>query len=142
MIRRGSWVPLLPRAARERTVRAVPIIMLGWGLDYSLPGVENAHSLSKVEQAMPMGAWGALCLIGGIATMLGFYGRWRRLTIAGLWVAGWTFTAIAVGQWWAVSGVPWLDGVRGPIVTTIVGLAQINMAFGYAQQPSELEGEP
>lgn len=140
MIRRGSWEPLLPVGSRRRTVRIVPIIAIGWGLDYILPGDENARSLSIVEQAMPMAAWGTLCLIGGVLGLAGFLGRWRRVAIAGLWIGGLTFAVIGLGQWIAVSGVPWLDGLRGPLITSIVGIAQLNMVAGYAQQPDE-EGD-
>lgn len=138
-MRRGDWVPLLPPAARLAVVMIVPLINLGWGVDYVLPSESTAHSLSVVERAMPMVVWGVLCLAAGIVSLVGFIGRWRRVAAVGLWIGGSTFFALAAGQWAAVAGVPWLDGVRGPILATVVAAAQLGMAAGYAQQPDAQE---
>ncbi|MGC5027479.1 hypothetical protein ACLQ3K_22245 [Tsukamurella sp. DT100] len=141
MIRRGSWVPLLPRAARYAVVSIVPIEPILRGFDYALPGAETAQQLSIIERAMPMPAWGAMCVLAGVLALVGFLGLWRRVAIAGLWVGGSTYVALAVGQWVAVLGEPWLDGIRGPGIVTIFALAQLGMALGYAQQPDDLEAD-
>lgn len=141
MIRRGSWVPLLPRAARYAVVSIVPIEPILRGLDYALPGAETAQQLSIIERAMPMPAWGALCILAGVLALAGFLGLWRRVAITGLWIGGSTYVALAVGQWFAVLGEPWLDGIRGPGIVTIFALAQLGMALGYAQQPDDLEAD-
>ncbi|MEJ9080783.1 hypothetical protein WKY82_20405 [Gordonia malaquae] len=146
MIRRGPWVPLLPPKARFAVITIVPVILLGWGFDYVMPG-ETAESLSFVERAMPLWAWGVLCITAGILALTGFLGRWRRIAVVGLWLGGVTFFVLAVGQWVAVWNNPWLDGIRGPILASVVALAQLGMALGYALQPDadairrEVEGD-
>lgn len=135
-IRRGDWVPLLPRSARLAVVTIVPLEPIVRGLDYILPdATAGAQQLSIVEQAMPMLAWGILCLAAGLISVTGFVGRWRRVTVTGLWLGGSVYATLAAGQWAAVVGQPWLDGVRGPAIVTLLAVAQLGMALGYAQQP-------
>ncbi|WP_412475373.1 hypothetical protein ACK8HH_17005 [Gordonia sp. LUNF6] len=120
----------------------VPIEPILRGLDYVLPGaVPPAVQLSQVEQAMPLWLWGTLCLIAGLTALTGFLGRWRRLTVVGLWIGGSVYAALAVGQWIAVAHQPWLDGLRGPSIVTLLCLAQLGMAIGYAAQPDDREVE-
>ena len=139
-IHRGTWVPLLPRSARMAVVTIVPLEPIVRGLDYVLPPQVVANQLSIVEQAMPLTLWGILCLTGGLLASTGFIGRWRRITITGLWIGGSTYAALAAGQWAVVSGEPWLDGVRGPAIVTLMAVAQLGMAVGYAQQqPADVE---
>lgn len=135
MIRRGEWVPLLPKTARLPVVMAVPLEPILRGLDYMLPGEETSTQLSVVERAMPMPVWGALCLLTGLVAFAGFLGRWRRVTVAGLWIGGSVYATLAAGQWWVVWEEPWLDGIRGPAIVTLLAVAQLGMAVGYAQQP-------
>ncbi|KXP00919.1 hypothetical protein [Tsukamurella pseudospumae] len=134
MIRRGSWVPLLPPAARYIVIGLVPLEPIGRGYDYVTPGAENAASLSLVEELFPLSVWGVGCLVAGIVAFVGLNMRWPVPAILGLFLAGCVEATLAGGQWAAVAGVPWLDGIRGPIITSIFALAQFGMAAGYFQQ--------
>ncbi|WP_353107845.1 hypothetical protein [Gordonia sp. (in: high G+C Gram-positive bacteria)] len=139
MIRRGDWVPLLPQGARLGVVTAVPVEPILRGLDYVLPGSEDSQQLSFIERAMPLDAWGALCLATGLIALVGLVGRWRRVASTGLWLGGSVYGALALGQWIAVAGQPWLDGIRGPAIVTLLAVAQLGMGAGYALQPDEAD---
>ncbi|QRY62770.1 hypothetical protein JVX90_00385 [Gordonia sp. PDNC005] len=137
MIRRGDWVPLLPKLARIAVVSAVPAELIIRGADYVLPGEGSSHQLTVVESAMPLWVWGTLCLGFGLTQAAGLLGRWRRVTAAALWLGGVLYVALAAGQWWAVADVPFLDGFRGPGIVSIFCLAQLGMGAGYSLQPDE-----
>lgn len=139
MIRRGDWVPLLPQGARLGVVTAVPIEPILRGLDYVLPGVEDSQQLSFIERAMPLDAWGVLCLATGLLALAGFLGRWQRVAATGLWLGGSVYVALAVGQWIAVADQPWLDGIRGPAIVTLLAVAQLGMGAGYSLQPDDAD---
>ncbi|WP_367582273.1 hypothetical protein [Tsukamurella tyrosinosolvens] len=134
MIRRGTWVPLLPPHARNVVVGIVPIEPILRGVDYILPGAETAPQLTLVEAAAPMPVWGTLCLLAGVLALVGFWGRWRAVCIAGMWLGAATYVTLAAGQWWEVIGHPWLDGIRGPAILTIFGAGMAGIAIGYARQ--------
>ena len=139
-LRRGTWVPLLPLPARLAVVTLVTVEPIMRGIDYILPDAEPpATQLSVLERAMPITVWGILCLIAGLTALVGFSGRWRRITVAGLWLGGSVYVALAAGQWAAVAGHPWLDGLRGPAIVSLLALAQLGMAVGYAMQPDDSE---
>ena len=139
-LRRGTWVPLLPLPARISVVTLVTVEPIMRGIDYILPDAEPpATQLSVLEQAMPITVWGIACLMAGLAALVGFAGRWRRITVAGLWLGGAVYAAIAAGQWAAVVDHPWLDGMRGPAIVSLLALAQMGMAVGYALQPDDAE---
>lgn len=137
-ITRGTWVPLLPLPARLAVVTLVTVEPMLRGIDYMLPDAEPpATQLSVIEQAMPIGLWGVLCLIAGATALAGFLGRWRRVTVAGLWLGFATYACLALGQWAAIVDQPWFDGLRGPAIVTLLSLAQLGMAIGYALQPDD-----
>ncbi|TWS24407.1 hypothetical protein FK268_12515 [Tsukamurella sputi] len=133
-LRRGSWEPLLPPAARYFVVGLVPWEPLLRAYDYITPGAENAASLNIVEQLMPLHLWGVLCLIPASLSLLGLSMRWPAPAILGLFLTGCVEATLSAGQWKAVAGVPWFDGIRGPGITTIFAVAQLGMAFGYFLQ--------
>jgi hypothetical protein len=133
MIRRGTWTPLLPPASRAVAVGVVPLVLICTGADYLLPG-EIPPSLTVVEAAAPLEAWGALCLLAGLLMLGGFRMRWPRITIAGGWLGGAVLLTLAVGQLVAVAAHPWWDGMRTPVITAAVGVASWSMAIGYASQ--------
>lgn len=137
-LRRGTWVPLLPITARIAVVILVAVEPIIRGLDYVLPDAEPpATQLSVIENAMPITAWGVLCIAVGITSLAGFIGRWRRIAVAGLWLGGSVYAALAFGQWAAIIDLPWFDGIRGPSIVTLLALAQFGMAIGYALQPDD-----
>lgn len=134
-LRRGTWEPLLPRAARYAVVGIVPIEPVGRGYDYLTEGpAEDAASLSIVEHLLPIQAWGAVCLVAGLVGLVGLNMRWPVPAILGIFLGGCVEATLAVGQWAAVAGVPWFDGIRGPVITTIFAVAQLGMSAGYFLQ--------
>lgn len=132
---RGTWEPLLPPTSRNAVVGLVPLEPIIRGLDYLLPdGDPPSRTLDVVEQAMPIQWWGVLCLLAGVIALAGFHARRRRTCITGLWLGAAVYASLAAGQWWEVLGHPWFDGIRGPTIVTIFGLAQAGIAIGYARQ--------
>ncbi len=136
-LRRGTWQPLLPPRARMAVVMAVPVEALIRAWDYLTPVVDgdwSSPALTVVERMMPLPVWGALCAIIGITVLWGLAMRWPRTAIAGLRLGAATYALLAVGQWWAVFGNPWLDGIRGAATVTILAFAYLGMSQGYSQQ--------
>lgn len=132
---RGDWVPLLPERTRMLVVMAIPIeaILRAW--DYLTPNlVPPTVSLSVVEQMMPLEVWGVLCGIVGVVTLWGLAWRWPRTAITGLRFGAATYAVLAAGQWLSVIDNAWLDGVRGPAITTIFAFAYWGMSKGYSEQ--------
>ena len=114
---------------------AVPIESLMRAWDYLTPSTRPpALQLSVVERMMPLPVWGALCVIVGIVALWGLVMRWPRTAIAGLRLGAATYAVFAAGQWAAVAGNPWLDGLRGPGIVTIFALAYLGLSKGYADQ--------
>lgn len=134
-IRRGDWIPLLPERTRMLVVMAIPTeaILRAW--DYLTPDLEPPTlSLSVVEKMMPLEVWGTICLITGLVSVCGFAMRWPRTAIVGLRLGGATYSLLAGGQLVTIAHNPWLDGLRGPAITTIFAVAYWGLAKGYGDQ--------
>lgn len=134
--RRGTWTPLLPIHMRLLAVGVVPLVPASYGVDFLLPGQDDqvGPSYTIVEQAMPIQAWGVLCLVAGLTMITGFAMRWPRWVISGSWLAGSVLITIAVGRLVAVLHKPWWDGISGPIIVGDVAIACYAFAVGFDQQ--------
>lgn len=137
--RRGTWTPLLPLHARLTAIGVVLAVPLFYGVDYLLPGETDAlpASYSIVEQQLPIQAWGVFHLIAALTMIVGFTGRWPRITITGCVMAGSVLSTMAVGRMAAIIDKPWWDGISGPAIVAAVAAACWAMAAGYAIQIKE-----
>ncbi|AXH49784.1 minor tail protein [Gordonia phage Pleakley] len=130
--RKGNWTPLIPIHIRAVILALWAIEPITRGLDYitgDKPGV--TQSLSAVEGAFPLQVWGAFCLTGGVLILTGFAGRWRRVAITGLHIAGATYCALAIGLTDTAIGRGG-DGFRTPVMFFVFALTFWSAAIGYA----------
>ncbi|WGH22059.1 hypothetical protein [Gordonia phage MerCougar] len=134
--RLGEWTPTVPFPLRAVILALWALEPISRGLDYITGEHNPTATLSKVEAAFPLWFWGLLCLASGILILTGFAGRWRRVSIIGLYFAGAAYIALACGFTAAVyerGG----DGFRTPITFFVLGFTYWAAALGYAinQQP-------
>ncbi|AKI28682.1 hypothetical protein GTE6_40 [Gordonia phage GTE6] len=133
-LHRGDWVPLIPTSFRWPILALWVLEPVVRGIDYVTgDGPNTTNSLTFVEQAMPLWAWGLLFLAGGSLSISGFLLRWPRMTILGLHIAGTTYAAMALGL--TVKAVErGGDGFRTPVMFAVFALTFWFAAFGYLQQ--------
>ncbi|QGH79294.1 minor tail protein [Gordonia phage Sukkupi] len=129
--RMGDWTPTIPFPLRAAILALWAFEPVSRGVDY-LTGADlkNTTTLSEVEKAFPLPVWGLFCLVSGIMILVGFAGRWRRVSILGLYFAGATYLALAVGfasAVWDRGG----DGFRTPVMFLVFGLTYWLAAIGY-----------
>ena len=133
-LRRGEWVPLVPTPFRWSILALWVLEPVVRGIDYVTGnGLTTTNSLTFVEQAMPLWAWGLLFLAGGALSTGGLLLRWPRMTILGLHIAGTTYAAMALGLAVKVferGG----EGFRTPVMFAVFALTFWFAAFGYLQQ--------
>lgn len=133
-LRRGEWVPLVPTPFRWSILALWVLEPVVRGIDYVTGnGLTTTNSLTFVEQAMPLWAWGLLFLAGGTLSTSGLLLRWPRMTILGLHIAGTTYAAMALGLAMKVferGG----EGFRTPVMFAVFALTFWFAAFGYLQQ--------
>nr|AAY16513.1 hypothetical protein GTE5p031 [Gordonia phage GTE5] len=129
---KGGWVPLIPLPVRMIILILWAIEPISRGLDYITGDAPNVtQSLNAVEGALPLQAWGAFCLTAGVLILAGFAGRWKRIAISGLHIAGATYFCLAVGLTdTAIERGG--DGFRTPVMFFIFALTYWCAAFGYA----------
>ncbi|QNQ90706.1 hypothetical protein GP475_08695 [Corynebacterium poyangense] len=114
---RGDWRPGLPAPVSRLVIWLLALEILDRGVDYALgdpPGVTN--SLTIVEEAMPLPAWGALCLIAGITVIVGILTKQHvGIVLGSLWAAG-IYAALSWGLFlkFLERGEPW-SGWRTPV---------------------------
>ena len=129
-LHRGAWVPLLPERYRWPTVLLLVLTPFVAGIDFLLG--EESDGLSVVESAMPAWVWGLLLVGCGGAAAGGYVARWPRLCIAGLYLGGVVFAAIAIGV--GVASINMHGGFRGPWLYCVVAGASLLSALGYSDQ--------
>lgn len=129
--RPGEWTPLIPIQVRAVILALWAIEPISRGLDYITGDKPDVtQSLSAIEAAFPIQVWGIFCLTSGILILSGFAGRWRRIAIAGLHIAGATYCALAVGLADAAISRGG-DGFRTPVMFFVFGLTFWAAAIGY-----------
>lgn len=130
--RTGDWTPTIPFPFRAVILALWAIEPISRGLDYLTgDGPNVTQSLSNVEAAFPLPVWGLFCLTAGCLILAGYAGRWRRVSILGLHLAGATYFALAVG----LTAVAWDrggDGFRTPVMFFVFSLTYWSAALGYA----------
>ena len=130
----GDWTPLIPLRIRAVILIVWAIEPIARGIDYLTgdgPGV--TQSLTEVEAAFPLPMWGLFCLSGGSMILIGFAGRWRRVSIIGLHITGATYFALAVGLAAVAAGRDW-DGFRTPMMFFVFAITFWAAAIGYATE--------
>ncbi len=133
--KRGDWTPLLPWRFRRIVVGVIPLVPISFGFDYILPGDDIVGTTyTAVEAAMPIQAWGVLCLVAGLVMLTGLGMRWVRWLIAGAWAAGSVLFTLAVGRMSAVVTHPWWDEIAGPSIMFVVAAVCFSLALGYYSQ--------
>lgn len=129
---KGSWVPLIPMPIRMIILILWAIEPISRGIDYITgDGPNVTQSLNAIEGAFPLHVWGIFCLTAGVLILAGFAGRWKRIAISGLHLAGATYCALAIGLTTNVferNG----DGFRTPVMFFIFAFTYWLAAFGYA----------
>lgn len=107
--RRGEWHPgALPGAATLAVGLILCGALIGRGVDY-LWVARDPRSLTLVEQAMPLPAWGALFSLSAVLVLVGMAGRWFWPILLGAVLGAAAYTTLGLGILW---GGEW-DGVRG-----------------------------
>lgn len=129
---RDEWMPLIPPRFRWPILILWVLEPITRGLDYitgDSPGTTT--SLTFIEQAMPLQAWGALCLIGGVGITVGFIWRSPIIRLGGLHIAGATYATLTIGL--AARTIErGGDGFRTPTMFAIFALTYWCAALGYA----------
>lgn len=137
LLRKGNWSPLLPYGARMIVVILLQIEAILRGLDYVTGDYENtASSLTFVEKAMPLEVWGTFFLIAGVLSLIGYWRKWPYVCIAGMFVGGGAYSALAAGfilKTIERGG----DGFRTPTMFLVFAFAFWGMAVGYSIQMKE-----
>ncbi|QDF19160.1 minor tail protein [Gordonia Phage Lollipop1437] len=129
---RGDWVPLIPLPIRMIILILWAIEPISRGLDYITgDGPNVTQSLNAVESAFPLHVWGIFCFVSGVLILAGFAGRWKKIAITGLHLAGATYFALACGLTDTAIDRGG-DGFRTPVMFFIFSLTYWCAAFGYA----------
>ena len=127
-------MPLLPPVWRSATMLMIPLTPIAVGGDY-LTG-EPEWWLTDIEQTMPLPAWGGLLIASGLRTIIGFIGRWRHVTIAGLHISGALMAVIGIGI--AAQSINMSHGGwRWPWLYLAVAVASWCAAIGYWTQAED-----
>ncbi|MFT4087409.1 MAG: hypothetical protein QM658_09690 [Gordonia sp. (in: high G+C Gram-positive bacteria)] len=129
-LRRGQWAPLIPERWRTAVLSVIPLTPVVIGSDYLLG--EDGSSLSEVERAAPMWAWGIALVVSGLTIAAGYAGRWRHVAIVGLHLTGALMVTLGIGI--GTETVDVLGGFRWPWMYCAIGLAAWGAAIGYALQ--------
>lgn len=84
------------------------------GVDYLVPPLTGTGTLSVVERTMPLPAWGALFLAGGLLGLVGLrIDRWPLASIGHAILAA-VYAVFAVGAFWEVLNRSPVEGWRTP----------------------------
>jgi hypothetical protein len=134
-MRRGSW---RPGEFDYRLVIAFGVMIyleaLVRGLDYvtgDLP--HTTSSLTFVEQAMPLWAWGILCIVAGGGSLVGLLGRWYPVLIGCALVGGASYFTLSLGLA-AKAYERYGDGFRTPVMFLMFSLIWFCIAYGQMEK--------
>lgn len=131
--RRGDWVPLIPIAYRWPILALLALSPLLVGIDYLMG--EDERTLSLVERMAPVWLWGCIGVAAGLAIAVGYFMRWPRICIAGMWCSGAMFTTLGIGFGWAT--IDAYGTFRVPFLYLALGIASFFAAMGYLVQIEE-----
>lgn len=130
--RKGDWRPGMPAPIARMILWLMVMEILSRGADYATgdrPGVTS--SLTVVEAAMPLPAWGACCLIAGSIVTVGIAARRAKVVALGAAWSASVYVVLAVGLALRMveRGWPW-DGWRTPVHFLMMSLLWAAISVG------------
>ncbi|GEM_PF-2143120 len=97
-MRKGDWIPGLPADVSALLLCLLSLQAMNRGIDHLMGDRDTTtKSLTVVEQAMPLWAWGILFFLGGLLTLVGMWRRRAEPIITGSVLLMATYGAMAWG---------------------------------------------
>lgn len=97
-MRKGDWIPGLPADVSALLLCLLSLQAMNRGIDYLMGDRDTTtRSLTVVEQAMPLWAWGILFVLGGLSSLAGMWWRRAEPIITGSVLLMATYGALAWG---------------------------------------------
>lgn len=138
----GVWTPLIPFPFRAIIMLAWAILPIPYGIDYLYENPDRQNRLSFIEGAVPLYAWGAVMLLGGLVATVSLLMRWRMRTIVSLHLLGALWFTLSIGLFIDSITIWGGDGFRSGCLFLAVSSTYWMAAIGYYVQEGDGSFEP